>query len=509
MFACIHSRAAQLSLPGVPDPRQPLLVECAYSFSPRIEEAAPGTVIADLEGCSHLFGSDEQVAEKIAQRAAELGLEVSVAVGANPDVAACAARALPGVTVIPAGREAEALAGLPVETLTAHGPLAIRNPQSEIRNSPPAKHSFEQQEILETLNAWGIRSLGELAALPAAGLSERLGPAGLRLRELARGASTRALVPSVPVPGFEKSIELEYSVALIEPLMFVVASLLNQLCRNLEERALATNEITVRLKLEAEGDRQTRMSAGTRQAGMPASTPAGNVYERVLRLPVPMRNNQAFLRLVQLDLEQHPPQAPVVGVWLRTRPVKPRALQDGLFVPLAPEPQKLELTLARISKLVGKENCGAAELLDTHRPDAFRINRFEVRGARFEGKKSRYEVRGARFEGKEAGTRTSNLEPRTFPTSHLEPRISLGFRHYRPPLAAQVETVREQPARVAARGVRGKVVSLAGPWRTAGDWWSLEPWDRDEWDVGLAGGELYRIYFDRRQRGWFIDGTYD
>jgi len=35
-------------------------------------------------------------------------------------------------------------------------------------------------------------------------------------------------------------------------------------------------------------------------------------------------------------------------------PVKPRAAQGGLFIPLAPEPVKLELTLARIQAIVGK-----------------------------------------------------------------------------------------------------------------------------------------------------------
>jgi hypothetical protein len=39
--------------------------------------------------------------------------------------------------------------------------------------------------------------------------------------------------------------------------------------------------------------------------------------------------------------------------------VKPRVLQNGLFVPLAPAPDKLELTLARLAKLVGEENIGS------------------------------------------------------------------------------------------------------------------------------------------------------
>ena len=69
----------------------------------------------------------------------------------------------------------------------------------------------------------------------------------------------------------------------------------------------------------------------------------------------------------------------VIGVTINCEPVKPRLLQTGLFIPLAPEPEKLELTLARLAKLVGAENIGSPELLDTHRPDAFRVKRFELK----------------------------------------------------------------------------------------------------------------------------------
>src|ERR1044071_708686 len=59
-------------------------------------------------------------------------------------------------------------------------------------------------------------------------------------------------------------------------------------------------------------------------------------------------------------------------------PAKPRVVQNGLFVPLSPEPGKLELTLARVKAVVGEENVGAAEITDTQRPDAFEIKKFGV-----------------------------------------------------------------------------------------------------------------------------------
>ena len=37
----------------------------------------------------------------------------------------------------------------------------------------------------------------------------------------------------------------------------------------------------------------------------------------------------------------------------------------------------------------------------------------------------------------------------------------------------------------------------------------LPSWDRDEWDVSLSDGGVYRIFRDRDTDGWFIDGIVD
>jgi protein ImuB len=65
----------------------------------------------------------------------------------------------------------------------------------------------------------------------------------------------------------------------------------------------------------------------------------------------------------------------------------------------------------------------------------------------------------------------------------------------------------------------GSVLAAAGPWRTSGEWWhgqkargsrlEARGWDRDEWDVALADGGVYRVFRDRETDGWFIDGIVD
>ena len=37
------------------------------------------------------------------------------------------------------------------------------------------------------------------------------------------------------------------------------------------------------------------------------------------------------------------------------------------------------------------------------------------------------------------------------------------------------------------------MIGYAGPWRTSGEWWRDESWARDEWDIALHTGALYRI----------------
>jgi protein ImuB len=59
----------------------------------------------------------------------------------------------------------------------------------------------------------------------------------------------------------------------------------------------------------------------------------------------------------------------------------------------------------------------------------------------------------------------------------------------------------------------GAVVQSAGPWRTSGEWWNDaqagRPWDRDEWDVAMADGTIYRLFVERDSGHWFLEGVVD
>ena len=465
MFACIYGQVSPKD--GFSDDaKQALLIDLAFTFSPLVERTFVDTVVLDISGDELLFSSQNQaevnwtrgLGDEIARRAAESGLKVNVSVAANPDVAIHAARAFKGVTVIPAGAELSQLGNLSIKLLD-YSLAGIDEKKAE--------------EIGETLVLWGIRTFIDFAELPLAGVAQRLGQEGVRLQKLAQGKSERPLVLVQAPVGFEQSIELEHPIAELEPLSFMLSRLLNQLCANLNAQALATNELRLRLKLEDKTE-----------------------HERTITLPVPMRNPKTFLRLLLFDIEAQPPQTAITSVTIAAEPVKPRISQTGLFIPLAPEPEKLEVTLARLAKLVGANNVGSPELLDTYRPDAFRMKRFKLTVTHKKG--------------------TSNPQ-----SAIRNPQCLMGFRMFRPSWRAEVQTLHGEPVRVAARNtdassaMRGKIVCASGPWRSSGDWWRADVWARDEWDVVVANSNsgqsdvLCRLYRNLASEEWFVEGVYD
>jgi protein ImuB len=450
------------------------LLDCAQSFSPRVEDAGCDTILLDLAGLEPLLGPLSKIAQDVMRRASDLGLEANVAVASNPDTAMLAARGFSGVTVIPLGKEAEQLGGLPLEVLFADRQL-------------------EDERFLETLSRWGISSLQAFAALPEVAISERLGQQGVHLQQLARGAACHTLVSVEAPPSFEESVELEYPLVLLEPLAFLLGQLLELLCSRLASRALATQELRLRLELE-QGWHADEISTDNGET-------ARQFFQRTLKLPVPLLDPKVFLKLLQLDLKAHPPGAPIRKIHLTAEPVRPRAAQNGLFLPPFPEPEKLELTLARIAGVVGKDKVGSLEVLDTHRPEGFRMQRFAP--ALPAGLKP---FTTLQLAAQECATRPMAAGK----TADLGGAVT-ALRIFRPPIRVMV-TVRDgQPARLQHQKIQGEILWAAGPWRSSGDWWEREGWARDEWDVAVQGETiaLYRLVRDLLSGRWLLEGEYD
>lgn len=414
MFACLHA-------PG----NLPALVECARYFSPRIEETSPDTAVFDIRGLRLIYGTPEQIAKEILLR---VGVPANLAIASNPDAAVHAARGIQGLTIIAPGKEASMLAHLPLYRLG--GPA----------------------EFAATLDLWGLRTFGEFAALPPMGVAARLGDAGLAMQRLARGEGNRLLRVAKDAVTYREEMEPERTLDLVEQVLLLAGRMMNDLCAQLDRHSLAANEIHLRLKLERAPD-----------------------YTAILHLPVPMLDAKVFLKLLHLELSGRSPQAAVEKIFLELKPVEPRTAQHGLFIPASPEPEKLEITLARIRALVGAGNLGAPVILDTHRPDSYQMGPL-----------------------------------RKLQSYTSSPRLKLALRRFRPPIRAQVWcSPRGEPARIASPKVEGRVVACAGPWLTSGDWWENDSWDHAQWDVEITSGDLLLIHRNVRTGMWNIDSSYD
>jgi len=224
------------------------LLDLGWSVSPRIEDAAAGTVVVDLAGLGALFGSEKNIAHLLRERAEDLGLAVNVAVSANIESAVHASRGFPGITLIPSGAEAQYLAALPVAALELSA------------------------EIAETLELWRIRDCAALAALPVLELSTRLGQDGVRLHALARGAVERSLVLAHPDFYFQEEMELDEAVADLEPLAFLLNALVLQLTARLASRSLAIAILRLRFELEPSFEKGLQVGDdGSRQKTAPVT----------------------------------------------------------------------------------------------------------------------------------------------------------------------------------------------------------------------------------------------
>ena len=463
--------------PGQEKTAHAVLLDVGWSVSPRMEDTAPDTIVLDLSGLESLFGSENDIGARLVERSSACGLAVNVAIASNIDTALIAARGFDGISVIPSGEESQYLGCLPVRAL-----------------SP-------SDETSETLNRWGVATCADLTRLPVLDLSERLGQEGVRLHELARGALSRSLVIAEPVHSFEEEMELEDAVEELDPLSFLLGRLLDQLCARLAARSLGAAAIRVRCELQPSPEKAVDI-----RASVFSEKERPGLYEREMQLPVPARDSKMLLKLLRLRLQLNPPGAPIQKIALAAEAARPRAAQGGFFVPAFPDPEKLEITIARIAHVVGEGNVGSPSLMDTYRPDSFQMRRFST-------PQEAVETTSRRSSALPAGKQRADSKALT------------SFRVFRPAVPAQLELRAGCPTRVAFQGLRGEVTAASGPWRTSGDWWREDPWQQDEWDLEIqfhASPEphdrsakaspksgIYRFYYDSLRRGWFVRGAYD
>jgi protein ImuB len=321
MYGGLHSPATL--------PSESALLDLGREFTPRVEARGPTPVLLDLHGLGRVWPTPQVLGQAIVDAARVRRLEAQVALAWSRATALVLARARPGLTVVSAGQEAQALAPLPLALLDL---------------------DIERQELLAR---WGLRTIGDLARLPSSGLAERFGPDGPRLRRLARGEDDGLFVPAIAPSAFEMTLELDWPVDGLEPLAFLLTRVLEPLCAGLVARGRRAAALTLDLGLV---DR--------------------SIHRRVLKPAAPSAEPRTWRTLVLLDLEVHPPRDAIQAITVRAEPTPSRPLQFSLLDPALPSPERLAETMARLHSWTAAGRGGAASLLDTHRPGAFAVGTF-------------------------------------------------------------------------------------------------------------------------------------
>ena len=424
------ARTSELQLfapaPELEHQQQSALLQLCYRYSPYLENTAAGICTLDLRGRKDR--NQEWWARDLLAQWRSLGFLAQLGVGPNPEIAWQAAKIANPFLQVTA--ESSLLQSLPLESLT------------------PSPYLFE------ILRNWGIRTLGALTRLPREEIGQRLGLEGLSLWDRAAGRSKSIIKQSRPPETFIETIDLEHCLETLEPLLFLLRRFLERLSLRITAVYRFIAEIRITLVLE-DGEKMVRH----------------------LPIPAPTRDVEVLFRIASQYLDTVQTSAPIVGFELEAIPSNPGQNQFDLFQGGLKDPNRFFQTLARLAALLGNDQVGIPEKLNTHKPDSIRLRMptFDWSGT-------------DRAEGKQL-------------------RIGMPLRRYRPALPVEVQLTKEQPAWICGHTVTGQVRVARGPWRTSGNWWNADRWDTQEWDVELEDGALYRLALNAGR--WVIVGVYD
>ncbi len=255
--------------------------EVYLKYTPEVEFTSLDDAYLDLSGAMHLYPSARWVAERIkAEVWQRVGVSLSVGIGSNKVIARIASglQKPGGIVEVPAGKEREFLAGLPVDLLPGIGRMAR-----------------------EKLSDLGIFKIGQLAGLPRGIMEQLFGKNGVKIWHFARGEDDRAVAPRV----FPKQISRETSFEEDTADLNIVLGTLQYLCerigKKLREETLTCRAISVKIKY-------SDFRFHTASSHLPGNTSnAAELYQTARRLFETLRLRRTRIRHVGVSVSQIEP----------------------------------------------------------------------------------------------------------------------------------------------------------------------------------------------------------
>jgi DNA polymerase-4 len=215
------------------------------TFTPLVEPLSLDEAFLDVRGTEGLFGSAADIARQLKARIRlETGLIASVGVAPNKFLAKLASDyGKPnGLVILPPGDVAAFLAPLPVGRLWGVGAKGEKR-----------------------LHHLGIRTVGQLAALPERLLADHFGEVGRHLSRLSHGEDDRAVIPDREAKSISTETTFPKDIGDLAVLRVWLLGLVDQLAGRLRHQHLRARTIDLKLR---SSDFRTR----TRSLSLPEPT---------------------------------------------------------------------------------------------------------------------------------------------------------------------------------------------------------------------------------------------
>ncbi|MFL6162226.1 MAG: DNA polymerase Y family protein [Jatrophihabitantaceae bacterium] len=439
------------------------------SIAPGVELDRPGLAAIGIRGPVRYFGGEtaalHALTRAITSYTGPMGLSFEVLIGIADGAFAAEQAARRGCIVEPGG-SAEFLAGLPIKAL-------------------------DQPDLVDLLRRLGIRTLGDFAALPAADVQARFGPAGVWAHRQAGGEDRRPIAGRLPPPEFEVSISLEPPLDRVDTIAFTARGAVEGFIANLADHGLAC----ACFELIAQTDRGEETARRWRHAGV---LTAVEVIDRI--------RWQLEGWLNRGSGEPNAPSGPVS--LLRLTPIETvptSAHQRALWGGDGAADERAHRALARVQTLLG---AGSVQIP-------------VVAGGRGPAQRSRLVPWGD--EPDEAAAAANQPWPGRLPA----PAPSVLIEPSRP---VQLLDTAGQNVLVTERGQlpappacfilaeslypesvnSNKITAWAGPWPVDERWWDpAAARQLARMQLVDTAGRAYLVCYDLLSRCWLLEGVYD
>ncbi len=344
--------------------------------------------------------------------------------------------------------------------------------------------SNDVQHMLETL---GIKTLGDFASLPPPSVGRRWNAEGIDFQSLAQGEGPTLLQSFSPHHRISESIDLEHEISSTEALVFSLRPLADRACDRLRGRSMAVGRAVLRLR-----------------------GPREQCSEFSLEPVHPTADGRALFELLRALVQDKQLDHPAIELELTiTQESDPEVFELDLFShgvldhQERPSPEAVDVAIARLESMFGKDSVNSAQLVESHRPErAFQLTPFAppFSSSGHAGKRAKKRTRKKRSQ--------KNVQQSQRALPLVMNGSSGAMRLIDPPILQQA-MLPQGGSTITVEGLQSPVVATFGPTKINTEWWSNTPVARDYYEMETEDGGRYWVFKKDEDGKYYLHGIFD